>query len=277
VTSVPVGERVGTAPVFRFFHDGLLMAQRSLRHVPRIPELLVQATIQPILFVLLFAYVFGGSIEIPGGGNYRAYLLAGIFTQIVAFGSATTAMGLANDMSKGLVDRFRSLPMTRSAVLFGRTLSDTVMNALTVVVLALSGLVVGWRAEEGFVRTALGFGVLLLFGFAMSWVGAVLGMRVRTPEAAQTINLTWLFPATFLSNAFVPVQGMPGWLQPIAVWNPVSATAAACRELFGNPNPFGQIDAFPAQHPVLVSVGWSVLMLVVFGPLAVRTYRRSVS
>ncbi|KAF4407468.1 MULTISPECIES: ABC transporter permease [Streptomyces] len=259
----------------RLVRDGLLVAQRNLRHVLRVPELLIQATIQPVMFVLLFAFVFGGSIDMPGGGSYRAYLLAGIFTQIVAFGSANTAMGIAEDLSKGVVDRFRSLPMARSALLLGRAASHLVMNALALLVLALSGLVVGWRAEEGVARTLAAFGVLLFFGFAMSWVGALTGIWLGRPEVVQAATMTWLFPLTFLSNAFVPTQGMPSWLRPVAEWNPVSATAAACRELFGNPNPFAREGLFPAEHPVLTSLAWSALVIAIAAPLAVRRYRRA--
>lgn len=261
----------------QFGHDGLLVAQRNLRHVPRVPELLAGATMQPLLFVLLFAYILGGSISMPNGGDYREYLLAGIFVQTLTFASATTGTALADDMSKGLIDRFRSLPMTRSAVLVGRTLSDLVMNCLTVSVLALTGLLVGWRAHRGFWLTVAGFGLLLLLGYAMSWVGAFIGMVIRTPEVVQTTMLVILFPITFLSNALVPIQGMPGWLQPVAEWNPASATSAALRQLFGNPNPYAAQNLWPARHPVPAALLWVVVLLAVFGPLAVRRYRRSVA
>jgi ABC transporter DrrB family efflux protein len=259
----------------QFARDGLLVGQRNLRRVPRVPQLLAVATIQPLLFVLLFAYILGGAITVPGG--YRSYLLAGIFVQTVVFASATTATALAEDMSKGLIDRFRSLPMTRSAVLLGRALSDVVMNILTVAVLILVGLLVGWRIENGILKAIAGFGMLLLLGFAMSWLGAFIGLLIRAPEAVQSGMLILLFPVTFLSNALVPIQGMPGWLQPVAEWNPVSATGAALRQLFGNPNPFAAQHVWPAQHAILAALLWVAAILAVFGPLAVRRYRRSVA
>jgi ABC transporter DrrB family efflux protein len=261
---------------FQFAHDGLLVAQRNMRRVPRLPELLAVATIRPLLFLLLFAYVLGGAIAVPGG-NSREYLLAGIFVQTVVFASATTGTGLAEDMGKGLVDRFRSLPMARSAVLLGRALSDVVINAVTVTVLLLAGLLVGWRINNGVPKAAAGLALLLLLGFAMSWVGAYVGMTIRTPEAVQASMLILLFPITFLSNALMPIQGMPGWLQPAAEWNPVSATTAALRQLFGNPNPYATEQVWPAQHALLASLLSIGLVLAVFGPLAVRRYRQAVA
>ncbi len=255
--------------------DAVVMTWRQLLQTVRVPELLFFATIQPIMFVLLFAYVFGGAIPVPGG-SYREYLMAGIFTQTVAFTTGATAVGLATDLSKGLVDRFRSLPMARSAVLFGRTLGDSSRNLLVVVVMLSTGLLVGWRIHRGLLLALAGFALILLFGYAMSWVGAYIGLLVRTPETANTAGFVWLFPLTFLSNAFVPLAGLPTWLRHAAEWNPVSATVAAARALFGNPNPLaGPSGAvpFPLAHPVLVSLGWSLLVLAVFVPLAVRRYR----
>lgn len=268
------GAREPRGGLIQFLHDGLLVAQRNLRRVPRMPELLAVATIRPLLFLLLFAYVLGGSIAVPGG-NPREYLLAGIFVQTVAFASASTGTGLADDMNMGLIDRFRSLPMARSAVLFGRALSDVAINAFTVTVLFLAGLLVGWRIHRGAADAAAGLALLLLLGFAMSWVGAFVGMTLRAPEAVQATMLILLFPVTFLSNALMPIQGMPGWLQPAAEWNPMSATTAALRELFGNPNPFAAQHVWPAQHALLGSLISIGLILAIFGPLAVYRYRQS--
>lgn len=231
--------------------------------------------IQPIMFVVLFSYVFGGSMTI-GGTNapavYREFLMAGIFAQTVTFATAGAGAGIADDMHKGLIDRFRSLPMARGAVLTGRTLADLVQTALTVVVLAVVALLVGWRIHEGVPKALGAFALLLLLGYAFSWIGALIGLSVRTPEAATSGGLIWLFPVTFISIAFVDSSQMASWLQPIAEWNPFSATVQACRVLFGNPG-VSTSDAWPMQHPVWASVLWSVVIIVVFRTLAVRKYR----
>jgi ABC transporter DrrB family efflux protein len=254
--------------------DGQVVTWRNLKRIPRIPELAVFAILQSIMFVLLFAYVFGGAIILPGGGSYREALMPGIFVQTLAFAAVTTAIGLTEDMTKGLIDRFRSLPMARSAVLSGRTTSDLVYNAGILVVLMLSGLVVGWRVNNGLGQFLAAVVLLLAFAYAMAWVGVFLGMAVPTVEVAQQVGFIVIFPLTFLSNAFVPIASMPSWLQPVAEWNPISALVAACRELFGNPNPVLK-DSFPMQHPVFMSVVWIVVLLVVFAPLAVRRYRQA--
>ena len=257
--------------------DGLILTERNIRQIPRVPELLVFSTIQPVIFVLLFSYVFGSAIALPGGGDYKEFLMAGIFTQTVAFTTGSTAVGLAEDMSKGLVDRFRSLPMGRSAVLVGRTLADLVRTVFVLIVMSVVGFLVGWRVRGSVLDALAGFGLILLFGFAMSWIGAWIGLSVPNPEVANTAGFIWLFPLTFVSNAFVPTPGLPSWLRTIAEWNPVSATVSGCRELFGNPNPFAAQGSIPAEHPVLLSVGYSLLVLLVFVPLAVRKYRVATS
>ncbi|MER7754646.1 ABC transporter permease [Kitasatospora sp. NPDC097643] len=260
-------------------HDSWVVAKRNLRRMTRIPEIVVFGLMQPVMFVLLFSYVMGGAIQIPGtqasSDAYIQFLMAGIFAQTVTFATAGASAGIAEDMTKGLVDRFRSLPMARSAVLVGRTLADLCQTAFTVVVLALVALMVGWRIHNG-VLSALGaFGLLLLLGYAFSWIGALIGLSVRSPEAATSAGLIWLFPLTFISNAFVPISSMPGWLQPIAYWNPFSATVQACRDLFGNQ--VGPVDsAWPMQHAALVSVLWSLLITAVFSWLSVRKYRSAV-
>ena len=252
--------------------DGLVVMGRNLRRIPRIPELAIFAILQSIMFVLLFAFVFGGAIPLPGGGSYREYLMPGIFAQTIAFAAATTAIGMTDDISKGIIDRFRSLPMARSAVLSGRTLSDVIYNGGILIVLMLSGLAVGWTVRTGIPELLAGIGLLLLFAFAMSWIGVWVGLAVPTVEVAQQVGFTVLFPITFVSNVFVPTSSLPDWLRPIAEWNPVSTLTAAIRELWGNPNPFAA-QGFPAEQPALLTLIWVAVIIAVFAPLAVRRYR----
>lgn len=257
--------------------DSLVIARRNLIRMTRIPEMVIFGLIQPIMFVVLFTYVFGGSIKVGGTISpqaYREFLMAGIFAQTVTFATAGAGAGIADDMHKGLIDRFRSLPMARGAVLTGRTLADLVQTALTLVVLAGVALIVGWRVHENIAKVLFGFVLLLLLGYAFSWIGALIGLTVRTPEAATSGGLIWLFPLTFISNAFVDANQMPAFLRHVAEWNPFSATVQACRVLFGNlPEGFVTPDAWPMRHPITASVLWSVLILVVFRTLAVRKYR----
>ncbi|MFE1959959.1 ABC transporter permease [Streptomyces sp. NPDC059479] len=255
--------------------DSLVVARRNLIRMTRIPEVILFGLIQPIMFVVMFSYVFGGSLQVAGSVNadvYRNFLMAGIFAQTVTFATAGAGAGIADDMHKGLIDRFRSLPMARGAVLTGRTLADLVQTALTVVVLAIVAVLVGWRIHEGLPKALGAFGLLLLLGYAFSWIGALIGLSVRTPEAATSGGLIWLFPVTFISNAFVDTSGMTAWLRHIADWNPFSATVQACRVLFGNPG-VSESTAWPMEHPVLASLAWSVLIIAVFRTLAVRKYR----
>ncbi|WP_410170132.1 ABC transporter permease [Actinacidiphila bryophytorum] len=261
--------------VMQSAHDSLVVAKRNLRRMMRIPEVVIFGLIQPIMFVVLFSYVFGGSVAVGGSlsaTDYRNFLMAGIFAQTVTFATAGAGAGIADDMSKGLIDRFRSLPMSRGAVLTGRTLADLVQTALTVVVLACVGLLVGWRIHNGIPKMFGAFALLLLLGYAFSWIGALIGLSVRSPEAATSGGLIWLFPVTFVSNAFVDSSQMPGWLQPVADWNPFSATVQACRVLFGNPG-VSPSDAWPMEHPVWASLAWSVVIVAVFRTWAVRKYR----
>jgi len=255
--------------------DGLVIGWRNLKRIPRIPELAIFAILQSIMFVLLFAFVFGGAIALPGyegADAYRSFLMPGIFAQTIVFASATTAIGMTEDVHKGIIDRFRSLPMARSAVLTGRSLSDVVYNGGIVIVLMLTGLVVGWSVETGFPQLIAGYALLLLFAFAMSWLGIWLGLGVPSVEVAQQVVFTVLFPITFISSAFVPPQSLPGFLQPVAEWNPTSTLASSLRELWGNPNPYIS-DSFPSQNPILVTLLWVVVFVAVFGPLGVRKYR----
>ena len=251
--------------------DGAVVAKRNLIKMRRVPDVIVFSTIQPIMFVLLFVYVFGSAIDVPGV-DYRDFLMGGIFAQTIVFGSAMTGVGLADDLQKGIIDRFRSLPMARSAVLVGRTTSDLLNNFIVLVVMAVVGLTVGWRVNTSFLEGLAGFAVLLFFGYAMSWISATIGLMVRSVEVAQSAGFIWLFPLTFLSNVFVPVQGLSPVLRTIAEWNPVSAVAEALRQLFGNVGPV-QETAWPLVHAVPVSLGWSLLILAVFVPLSVNRYR----
>ncbi|MEU0673154.1 ABC transporter permease [Streptomyces sp. NPDC006172] len=268
-----------TRPRGQAVRDSLVVAKRNLIRMSRIPEMIIFGLIQPIMFVVLFTYVFGGSMQIGGSTSatdYKNFLMAGIFAQTVTFATAGAGAGIADDMHKGLIDRFRSLPMARGAVLTGRTLADLVQTALTLLVLAVVALLVGWRpGSDGSTnagRVLAAFGLLLLLGYAFTWIGALIGLSVRTPEAATSGGLIWLFPVTFISNAFVDTSNMTPWLRHVAEWNPFSATVQACRVLFANPGQ-SPSDAWPMQHPVWASLIYSVLIVVVFRTLAVRKYR----
>ncbi|AVH56826.1 MULTISPECIES: ABC transporter permease [Streptomyces] len=266
-------------PFGQSIRDSLVVAKRNLIRMSRIPEMVIFGLIQPIMFVVLFSYVFGGSMQIGGStspADYRNFLMAGIFAQTVTFATAGAGAGIADDMHKGLIDRFRSLPMARGAVLTGRTLADLVQTALTLLVLAIVALLVGWRVgshgDTNAGKVLGAFGLLLLAGYAFTWIGALIGLSVRTPEAATSGGLIWLFPVTFISNAFVDSSNMTPWLRHIADWNPFSAIVQASRELFGNPG-VSTSDAWPMQHPIVASVIYSVLIIAIFRTLAVRKYR----
>ncbi|MFD7134244.1 ABC transporter permease [Streptomyces sp. NPDC059894] len=281
MSAVPDAVR-GAAPARPFgqaVRDSLVVAKRNLIRMSRIPEMLIFGLIQPIMFVVLFTYVFGGSMRIGGStsaADYTNFLMAGIFAQTVTFATAGAGAGIADDMHKGLIDRFRSLPMARGAVLTGRTLADLVQTALTLLVLAVVALLVGWRVgsdgDTDAGRVLAAFGLLLLLGYAFTWIGALIGLSVRTPEAATSGGLIWLFPVTFISNSFVDTGNMTPWLRHIAEWNPFSATVQACRVLFANPGQ-STSDAWPMQHPVWASLIYSVLIVLIFRTLAVRKYR----
>jgi ABC-2 type transport system permease protein len=256
------------------FADGSVIAKRNLIKIKRVPEVLVFVLISPIMFVLLFAYVFGSSINIPGG-DYREFLIAGIFAQTVVFGATFTGAGIAEDMQKGIIDRFRSLPMSRSAVLLGRTASDVVYNVLSLIIMGLSGLVVGWRMHNGFFNALLGFALLLLFAYAFSWIMGFVGLLVPSVEVINNASFMVIFPLTFIANTFVPSENLPTVLRTFAEWNPVSAVVQATRELFGNiPAGLPEPTVWPLRNPVLYTLIWVVLIIGVFAPLAVRRYKR---
>jgi ABC-2 type transport system permease protein len=255
--------------------DGAMVAKRNLIKTKRLPDVLVWTTMSPIMFVLLFAYVFGGSIDIPGT-NYREFLIAGIFAQNIIFGASFTGVGLADDMQKGIIDRFRSLPMARSAVLVGRTASDIVNNSIAITVMSIAGLIVGWRIRTSIPEALGGFLLLLLFAYAISWIMAFVGLKVRSVEVVNNASFMFIFPMTFIANTFVPSQNLPGVLRTIAEWNPVSSLAQAAREAFGNAVPYTSAsDAWSLNHPVVYVLLWVAAILAIFVPLSVRQYMRS--
>jgi ABC-2 type transport system permease protein len=255
--------------------DSLVIAQRNIIRIKRVPDVMAFVLVQPLMFVLLFAYVFGGSIDIPGG-NYREFLIAGIFAQTVVFGATFTGAGLAEDLQKGLINRFRSLPMSRSAVVAGRTASDVVYNALSILVMSIAGLFVGWRIRGSVLDAIAGFALLLFFSYAFSWVMACVGLLVPTPEVVNNASFVILFPLTFIANTFVPSDNLPGVLRTIAEWNPISTLTHAVRVKFGN-IPVGTPDptAWPLQNSVLYSLVWAIALIVIFAPIATRLYQRA--
>jgi ABC-2 type transport system permease protein len=259
----------------RALSDGWIVARRNVIKIRRVPEVLVFVLISPIMFVLLFAFVFGGAID-TGEVSYREFLIAGIFAQTVVFGATFTGAGLAEDMQKGIIDRFRSLPMSNAAVLVGRTTSDVIYNVLSLIIMGLTGLLVGWRIREGFLDAVLAFALLLVFAYAISWVMAYVGLLVPSVEVINNASFIVIFPLTFVSNAFVPLQDFSGFLRVLVEWNPVSALTQATRELFGNDDPrVTASDAWSLDHPVAYTLIWVVIILVIFVPLSVRQYRRA--
>jgi ABC-2 type transport system permease protein len=273
MTAIADPTTVSTATRLRWaVGDCLALTKRNLTHVRHVPEKLIDVTLQPLMFVLLFAYVFGGAIQIAGG-SYHEYLMGGIIVQTLTFAIMGTAVGLADDMGKGVVDRFRSLPMARSAVLAGRTLADLLANMLALGVLVVAGLIVGWGIHDGVGSAIAGFALVLLFSYAMTWAGVLLGLLVRAPDAAQGFVFVVIFPLTFLANTFVSTQDLPSGLREVAEWNPISAVVAAVRDLFGNPTGLPADAAWPLQHAIPVALAWSVAILAVCVPLALRRYR----
>lgn len=257
------------------FTDGFNIARRNVIKIRRVPEILVSVLISPIMFVLLFGYVFGSSIDVAGG-SYREFLLGGIFALTLTFGATFTAAGLADDMQKGIIDRFRSLPMSRYAVIFGRTASDVLYNLLSLVIMIIAGLIVGWRIHNGLGSALLGFGLLLLFAYSFSWIMAYVGLLVPSPETVSNISMMVIFPLTFIANTFVPAENLPTPLRIFAEWNPVSAVTQAARDLFGNiPAGAAEPAAWPLQNAMLYTVIWVVVIITVFAPLAVNRYKRS--
>jgi ABC-2 type transport system permease protein len=277
IATIPAGR---TAPAARG-HLGLsdrvadiwALTRRNLIHIAREPMQLSDVTIQPVLFTLLFIYVFGSGIPIAGG-SYKEFALAGLLTLNLTTSVMGTAVGLSTDLHEGVIDRFRTLPMWRSAVLVGRSIADVMSATLCVTIVAVTGLAIGWRAGNSFPEVIAGFALALFFSYCLSWVAACVGLNSKGPESAASFGFIALFPLAFISNALVPTTHMPGWLQAIADWNPVSAVTAGCRVLFGNPNPSSTVQVWPMQHPVEAALLWSVAILAVAAPLASYLFKR---
>jgi ABC transporter DrrB family efflux protein len=276
--------RVGTArtPIARppihqtgLLRQSLTIVRRNLIHIKRMPEMLMDVTIQPVMFVLLFAFVFGGSISITGAvGGYREWLMAGIMGQTIAFASFIVAIGLTADIDKGIVDRMRSLPIHTGAVLVGRSLSSLIHSSIGIFVMSLTGLVIGWRIRGSLFDAVLAYLLLLLWGFAMIWVGILVGSALRSVEAVQGVMFTAIFPLTFLANTFAPTENMPGVLRAIAEWNPISALVQAVRQLWGNAALAPDDAAWPLQHPVIATIAWTLVITAVMAPLSLRAFKR---
>jgi ABC-2 type transport system permease protein len=260
-------------PVSRFLSDGWITTRRNLLKIRRVPEILVFTLIQPIMFVLLFTYVYGGVIDIPGS-SYVEFLMAGIFAQTVVFGSTYSGSAMAQDLKDGIIDRFRTLPMSPAAVLVGRTNGDMLINASSMAVMMLTGFIVGWRVRSSFLEAVFAVVLLLLFAYSFSWVMAFIGMSVRSPEIINNVSFLVLFPLTFISNAFVPSDTLPTPLRVFAEWNPVSALVQAARELFGNvPEGIPVGETWTAQNPVLTVLVGMAVMLAIFVPLSIRKFQ----
>jgi ABC-2 type transport system permease protein len=269
------GTRLITHSAAERVRNVISMTRRNLVHISREPMQLSDVTIQPVLFTVLFVYLFGGgAIPIPGGGSYTGFILAGLLTLNLTTSTMGTAVGLATDLHEGIIDRFRALPMWRPAVLVGRSFADLLTSCLCALVVAVTGLAVGWRTSAGLLPIIAGFALVLFFAYSLSWVAASVGLNSKSPESAASFGFIVLFPLAFVSNALVPTQHMPGWLQAVADWNPTSAVTAGARQLWDNPNPSASIRAWPMQHPIEASLAWSVLILAVAAPLASRYFRR---
>ena len=250
------------------------MTRRNLVHISREPMQLSDVTIQPVLFTVLFIFIFGGGIPIPGGGSYKNFVLAGLLALNLVTSTMGTAVGLSTDLHEGMIDRFRTLPMWRAAVLVGRSIADLMTSILCVVIVALTGLAVGWRTDASFISVIGGFALVVFFAYSLSWIAACVGLNSKSPESAASFGFIVLFPLAFVSNAMVPTQHMPGWLQVVANWNPVSAVTAGARHLWANPNPSSTIQAWPMQHPVEAALLWSLLILAIAAPLASHFFKR---
>jgi ABC-2 type transport system permease protein len=260
--------------VREWLHDVVVLTRRNVVHIAREPMQLSDVTVQPILFTVLFTYVFGAGMSLPGGGSYKEFVLGGVLTLNLTTSTVGSAVGVSSDMKSGVIERFRTLPMSTTSVLVARTISDLVSGLLCALLVTVAGLAVGWRPHTNVAGVVAAFAVVLLFSYAISWTSVCFGLAGSGPEAVQATAFIVLFPLSFISNAFVATQGMPRWLQVFADWNPVSAVAAASRELFSNPNPSAAVDAWPMQHPVLASIIWSVVIIGVSAPTAAWLLRR---
>jgi ABC transporter DrrB family efflux protein len=250
-----------------------MVVRRNLIHIKRMPELLLDVTIQPVMFVLLFAFVFGSSIAVPGT-NYREFLVPGIMAQTIVFSSFIVALGLTSDLDKGIVDRLKSLPISRSTILVGRSISSLIHSSIGVTVMALTGLLIGWRVRDGVGHAVAAFAILLAFGFAMIWVGIWVGSIMRSVESVNGFMFTVMFPLTFVANTFAPTSTMPTWLRTVAEWNPVSSLTQSMRELWGNGPQAPSSAAWPLQHAEVTTVVWALVITAVFAPLALAAFKR---
>lgn len=256
------------------WHQSVTIFRRNLIHIRRMPEMLLDVTIQPVMFVLLFAYVFGGAIAVSGSpSGYREWLLGGIMGQTIAFAAFIVAVGLTSDIEKGIVDRFRSLPINPAAILVGRSMSSLTHSFIGIIVMSLTGLVVGWRIRGSVLEALAAYGLLLMWGFAMIWLGILVGSAMRSVEAVNGVMFTTIFPLTFLSNAFAPSERMGPVLRAIAEWNPISSLVLAIRQLWGNTGPAPADSHLPMHYPVLFTIGWTVLITAVIAPLALKVFR----
>lgn len=272
---VPATGVPGAATRFAdWWYDVWSLTRRNLIHVWREPAQLSDATFQPVLFTLLFIGLFGGAMSIPGGGSYKGFAIGGLVAMNLTTAAMGTAVGLSSDLTSGVIDRFRTLPIARSAILTSRTISDLLASTLAATIVIATGLAIGWRPGTGVGGVIAGIAVAVAFSYALSWFCACLGLLVRDPESAQAIGMVILFPVAFVSTCFVPPQGLTPWLRTVANWNPVSAMAGACRDLFGNTNPAALQHTFPAQHPVPYLLAWTVAIIVVCAPLASHLLRR---
>ncbi|HEX7662520.1 MAG TPA: ABC transporter permease [Pseudonocardiaceae bacterium] len=251
--------------------DGWTVVRRDVQHLLHNPGEIIGMLVFPIIMIVMFGYIFGSAIPIPGGGNYREYLIPGMFVMSAAAQVAVTMQKVAADNGTGLMERFRSMPMARSAVPFGQTGADLFTGALGLVVMIACGLVTGWRIHNGFPQALAAFGIVLLFGYALNWVGVFCGFMINNEDTADRLSPLFM-PVTMISNTFVPTAGMPTWLRDIADWNPISAVVAACRQLFGNPGVVAS-GSWPLEHPITASIGWSIVLLLIFVPLSVYRYR----
>ena len=252
--------------------DASALAGRHLKHLVRVPQKLLGTTVMPMAYVAIFGYLFGSVITVPGG-SYREYIMAGIFTQMMLSTVANTALGITADLGNGLVDRFRSLPIARASVLLGRTTADLALAGVSCALMAPVGMLIGWRVHHGLLSALAGFAVLLAFGYTMTWLGALLGLALRTPEAVNAVAFLLIMPLTFLSNAFIPLDRLPSWLRAACNWNPISVVASAVRSLFGNSVPAATGLAWPERHPVALAPAAIAILLAVIVPLALRAGR----
>ena len=255
--------------------QSLSIVRRNLIHIKRMPEMLMDVTVQPVMFVLLFAFVFGGSIAVQGSpAGYREWLMGGIMGQTIAFASFIVAVGLTADIDKGIVDRMRSLPIRQSAVLVGRSISSLLHSSIGILVMSVTGLFVGWRIRGSFAEAVLAYALLLLWGFAMIWIGILVGSAMRSVEAVNGLMFTTMFPITFLANTFAPTDNMPHVLRVIAEWNPISSLVQSVRQLWGNDLPVPADAALPLHHPIITTLIWTVGLTLIVAPLAIRAFAR---